>query len=45
MLSASVNPDDEARAIGNKNVWRFCQKNLTTEKVTELVEALYENVL
>lgn len=45
MLSASINPDDEFRAKANKNIWRYYQKNLSTEKVTELVEALYESVL
>lgn len=41
MLSTSVNPDDELRATTNSNVWRYCQKNLTSHQVTELVAALY----
>lgn len=44
MLSASANPDDEARALSNKDVWRFCQKNLTIELTVELLEALHESV-
>lgn len=43
MLSTSVNPDDEIRASTNSNVWRYCQKNLTSHTVTELVAALYVN--
>lgn len=45
MLSTSVNPDDELRATANSNVWRYCQKNLTSQQVVELVAALYVNTL
>ncbi len=45
MLSTSVNPDDEIRASTNNNVWRYCQKNLTSHTVTELVAALCVNIL
>lgn len=45
MLSTSVNPDDELKASANANVWRYCQKNLTSHQVIELVAALYVNTL
>lgn len=38
MLSASINPDDEKRALSNKHVRKFCQKNLSDEAVFDIVD-------
>jgi CheY-like chemotaxis protein len=40
MLSASINPDDERRALNDKNVRAFYKKNLNEEYLKE-IEAEY----
>lgn len=43
MLTTSLNPDDEERALSTKEVDKFMRKPLTTESVSEAINELFGN--